>query len=286
MFNCAVQNKEFFFCIQYTKNCNFQWKELEEQIIKNLNVDDMTDYADYVLKQRWVEVEPLILKAADSSFRNRISAVYYAEKHIKSQWPELEQIILKHKDVRSAFLYAFKIMKTRWKEMEPYILNTDRNKNSIFNVDSITEDAIRSYKSHFKITESCRLGWYKRSQSSYNFENYLNIGHPGFDKGEYGCNYLWFFYKNGTFKHTKETESINNHANWQYEHELSGDYIYKGRVDACKKTASLTSCGGCLNYTKNTINIAKEMFCERLKDVCKNQIYRVFGNDIIIKEFL
>lgn len=132
------------------------------------------------------------------------------------------------------------------------------------------------------------MNWYKKAQQQKVYDlddSYLEIGHSGFNKGEYGCNYIWVFYKNGSFKTVKETDLVNNHGTWRTEGELESDYIYKGRVDTCRKIASLTACDVCLDSGMNPMNGAREAFCERMKHICESNIRQRFGNDITIREF-
>lgn len=73
-------------------------------------------YARRVLKKRWSEMEPLILK-------DLIGAAYYAEDFFPNGWPELEKSILNSdptndRNKRAASHYANKVIKGRWKEAE------------------------------------------------------------------------------------------------------------------------------------------------------------------------
>ena len=130
------------------------------------------------------------------------------------------------------------------------------------------------------------MSWYKRAQESvYDLDdNYLNIGHSGFNEGKYGCNYLWFFFKNGSFNFVKETDLVNNHGTWRNNSNLENNYIFKGRIDICKKIASLSGCDVCLSSDTPT-NGAREAFCERMKHMCMDNIHQKFGQDIRIREF-
>jgi len=70
-------------------------------------------YALNILKDRWPEAEPYILK-------NEIIIIEYITNVIKERWPEAELIIMK--DPYNAYLYAYRILKRRWPEAEPYIM--------------------------------------------------------------------------------------------------------------------------------------------------------------------
>ena len=69
-------------------------------------------YAQDIIKGRWPEGEPVILKSA-------ARAVQYASRIIGGRWPEAEPIIAKDPDAASS--YAIHIIKGRWPEAEPAI---------------------------------------------------------------------------------------------------------------------------------------------------------------------
>ena len=69
-------------------------------------------YCREILKNRWPEIEPIILKDHRSSY-------LYAEDILKTRWPEAEPTIMKND--RSALLYAYYVIKNRWPEAEKYI---------------------------------------------------------------------------------------------------------------------------------------------------------------------
>lgn len=131
------------------------------------------------------------------------------------------------------------------------------------------------------------MSWYKRAQNSvYDLDNnYLSVGHSGYNNGEYGCNHLWYFFNNGLLRNIPETERINNHGTWRTEGEIENGVLYKGRVDTCKKVASLTPCSDCYLSGNTPMNYAKEAFCERMKHMCIDKIHQKFGQDIRIQEF-
>ena len=68
--------------------------------------------AYYVIKGRWSEAEPHIMK-------DSWSAYYYARYIIRDRWPEAEPCI--KKNPHSAYCYAFGVIKGRWPEAEPYV---------------------------------------------------------------------------------------------------------------------------------------------------------------------
>ncbi len=69
-------------------------------------------YAKNVLKGRWIEAEPYIIK-------NPQWASNYSVDIIKGRWPEAEPVIMKTS--RTAYWYALCVIKGRWIEAEPII---------------------------------------------------------------------------------------------------------------------------------------------------------------------
>ena len=69
-------------------------------------------YAMVILKKRWPEAEPYIMKNPKWAYR-------YARYILKKRWPKAEQYIMK--DPVQAYLYAKNILKKRWPKAEPYI---------------------------------------------------------------------------------------------------------------------------------------------------------------------
>jgi hypothetical protein len=70
------------------------------------------EYANEVIKGRWIEAEPYIKK--DPKY-----AYWYAKEVIKGRWIEAEPYIIK--DPHWASYYAGYIIRGRWHEAEPYI---------------------------------------------------------------------------------------------------------------------------------------------------------------------
>jgi hypothetical protein len=73
-------------------------------------------YAKDIIRGRWPEAEPYIIK--DSWY-----AFMYAQYVIRGRWEEAESVIIK--EPRGAWLYAWYILKSRWVEAEPYIKEDD-----------------------------------------------------------------------------------------------------------------------------------------------------------------
>lgn len=264
------------YSIEYAKNCNFRWPELERSILASEKLWDMYEYAKEVIKGRWIEAEEYLL---NDKWKGFSEALYYVRDVLRQRWPEFEQKIIQNQNGWIASQYAVLIMKTRWQEMEPFILEDGDKSFAIY------------YKNNFGLSNKIaftKTNWYKRAQEQKVYDlddSYLDIGHSGFNQGKYGCNYIWVFYKSGEFKAIEETDLINNHGTWKNEGALERDYIYKGRVDSCKKIASMTPCDTCLDSAIKPMNGAREAFCERMKHICKSNIYQRFGNNIIIREF-
>jgi hypothetical protein len=88
-------------------------KELEETLLKEGNISKLVKYAKDIIKGRWLEAEPYIIK-------NPTWACQYAKDIIKGRWPEAEPYIMK--DPEGTYHYAKDIIKGRWLEAEPYIM--------------------------------------------------------------------------------------------------------------------------------------------------------------------
>jgi len=86
-----------------------RWPEAEPYIMKS---NDAVRYAAFIIQGRWPEAEPYIMKSD--------SAVWYASDVIKGRWPEAEPYIMKSD---SAVWYAENVIEGRWPEAEAYILD-------------------------------------------------------------------------------------------------------------------------------------------------------------------
>ena len=136
--------------IEYAKNCNFRWPELEKIIIDSGKIWDMYEYAKEVIKGRWPEVENYLL---NDRWGGLSEALYYARDVVKQRWPELEKRIMELKNGWAAGQYAVNIMKARWPEMERYILS---------NKDIAVPSFYQSNFGYLGVGASKR-GWYKRA---------------------------------------------------------------------------------------------------------------------------
>ncbi len=131
-------------CIDYAKNCNIRWPELEKILLSGDNALELPIYAQMVIKGRWEEAEPIILAEP------YVGYLYAMNVMGGQRWPELEQEIIKKQDGNTAVYYAISILKQRWNKMEPYIL------------DSWDKNAVYKYKKTFGIKEAITNDWYSR----------------------------------------------------------------------------------------------------------------------------
>ena len=95
-------------------------------------------YAKNVIKGKWSEAEPFIMKSPEWAYRYVCDvrrtrwpqaepfimqdpkwAYWYARKVIGGRWPEAEPHILK--DLEWVYWYARDVLKGRWPEAEPYM---------------------------------------------------------------------------------------------------------------------------------------------------------------------
>ena len=89
-----------------------RWPEAEPYIMKDPHIAYL--YANDLMEgKRWPEAEPYIMK--DPSIASN-----YATNVIKGRWPEAEPYIMKHPG--NASHYATYVIKGRWSEAEPYII--------------------------------------------------------------------------------------------------------------------------------------------------------------------
>jgi len=93
------------------------FKKYEKEIIDSRNALTIFQYARYVIKDRWPEAEPIMMKDA-------YDAYLYAEMVIKRRWPEAEPIIMQ--ELEHAYQYARDVIKGRWLEAEPYIMKNPK----------------------------------------------------------------------------------------------------------------------------------------------------------------
>lgn len=74
-------------------------------------------YARFIIKGRWPDAEPYIMKDPFCSY-------LYAAYVIKGRWTEVESIVMT--DPYTTFCYARNVIKGRWIEAEPIILTCSK----------------------------------------------------------------------------------------------------------------------------------------------------------------
>ena len=91
-----------------------RWPEAEPTILKDPECSIL--YATDVLKDAWPEAEPLFLASPELS-------LIYARSIIKGRWPKAEPTILK--DIHAAYKYARYVLDNNWPEAEEALLNSE-----------------------------------------------------------------------------------------------------------------------------------------------------------------
>jgi mono/diheme cytochrome c family protein len=101
----------------YFRNTNPITKKLfmerEREILASGDAERVYAYAENIIRDRWVEAEPLIMKDPEWAYS-------YARNVIEGRWAEAEPYIMK--DPYWAFHYARDVIQGRWVEAEPYIM--------------------------------------------------------------------------------------------------------------------------------------------------------------------
>ena len=92
---------------------------IEQEILTGMHVKEAVHYADWVIRGRWLEAEPLILVDPESAAR-------YAEKVLRQEWKEAEPVIVQ--SARAATRYASRVRRSRWLEAEPIIATSESAK--------------------------------------------------------------------------------------------------------------------------------------------------------------
>lgn len=102
-------------------------EEYKQNLISTGDVPKIVNFALYIIKDRWPEAEPIIMK-------HSYKALQYTKELIKGRWIEAEPVIMK--DPGDAFGYVRDILSRdkewtstkghehgRWKEAEQYIMS-------------------------------------------------------------------------------------------------------------------------------------------------------------------
>ncbi len=115
-----------------------QKMEPVKHLIKR-NPELASEYATYILKDRWIEAESIIMSNSEAAYSyikdvvkerlpeslekiimgNSDLALTYAKYVIGGRWVEGEKAIVQN--AANAYLYAEEVLKGRWKEAEPII---------------------------------------------------------------------------------------------------------------------------------------------------------------------
>jgi hypothetical protein len=88
------------------------------------NINLSVNYAKYVLRNRWLEFESMILENTSTSEIEKSSlALSYAREVIRDRWVEIEPMIMNYP--HHAVWYATDVIHGRWLEAEPTIKKYD-----------------------------------------------------------------------------------------------------------------------------------------------------------------
>lgn len=100
-----------------------RWEEAEPYIMKSPEWG--YDYATYIIKGRWEDAEPYIMTDPANAYAYAENILGNDPKwtnapgHENGRWPEAEQYIIKEPEI--AALYAVDVMKKRWRDIEKTI---------------------------------------------------------------------------------------------------------------------------------------------------------------------
>jgi hypothetical protein len=111
--------KDLHSAIQYAaKVLNQRWPQLEAALLNQSDQHNqlyyIMSYIDQVVKGRWLEAEPLIIKQPSTMLT-------YAEKYVKGPWPEVEQAVMRSGS-DTIFTYITKVLKAPWPRFERAII--------------------------------------------------------------------------------------------------------------------------------------------------------------------
>lgn len=131
----------------------------------------------------------------------------------------------------------------------------------------------------------------KKSPKKKEFNSYFEIGHDWFDdpsKNSERCAYIWAMTNQGKFICEQESEEIRSHS-FLTKNFYSEYIVYKGRIDTCKKVASIASCGACfsnqfLDPRLDRTSLSEEE-CKGLYSMSVESIQKRFGKDVTVHKF-
>jgi len=92
---------------------------IELEILTGKHLREAVQYADWVIRGRWPEAEPMILADPEAAAR-------YADKVVRQAWQEAEPVIIQ--SAKAATLYASRVLRSRWLEAEPIIATSESAK--------------------------------------------------------------------------------------------------------------------------------------------------------------
>jgi hypothetical protein len=101
----------------YARSLGCRWPEGEAVLLHNGDTESLFAYAEDIVKGRWPEAEPIIIKDPEYAY-------LYARSVIKGRWPEAEPTIMKNPEF--AYFYAKDVIKGRWPKAEPIIMTSIR----------------------------------------------------------------------------------------------------------------------------------------------------------------
>lgn len=127
--------------------------------------------------------------------------------------------------------------------------------------------------------------WYNLAKTSQTRFNYMDIGHDGYETGEYGCAYLYIYTKNEGFQSIQESEKnkahyqvARNHPEMKDFSETSENNLFRGRIDICKKQASIVGCEECSGFSLRGNPGINIKICARYKKDLLDSIFSEFGS--------
>jgi hypothetical protein len=98
---------------------------IEQEILASKRIDDAVQYADWVIRGRWEDAEPMIMEDPEA-------AVRYSDKVLRQRWKEAEHVIVQ--SPKAATQYASRVLRERWREAEQLISGSESAKYYARNV--------------------------------------------------------------------------------------------------------------------------------------------------------
>ncbi len=111
----------------------------------------------------------------------------------------------------------------------------------------------------------------------------MDIGHTEYE-GSYGCNYIWIYTKDKGFEFVPETSSQRSHYEVLRRNPdlrsfdgFNEKKLFQGRVDDCKKVASISGCNDCSGLSLASYP-QKVKECSYHRSKLLESISKQFGN--------